>query len=279
MRDGADHGHRARVLALAQWEAQPGAVGLELTAHAVARAGHAAVFAPHPERGERAVEFQPEPGGVFLAAAEALRGQLAFHHAVTHQLHLAADHHVAVVGLGHVDQHMAGVGAGREGVALGGGAGERGGFGVDAAVIGQAHLVVAGLAHFAVVGVARGIALLVEGLGVAGIEIAAGADAAGYRQDRDLAALLPAAGPGQERMPEAADAGVVVAPAGVMRTDRADLDQAERRRRAGKGIAVVLAADEGVDLRRVLRGQRAGESDTKQAQAGGGAAPPGAGSG
>ena len=273
MRDGADHGHRTRALVFAQREAEPGAVGFEFAAHAVTRAGHTALFAPDAMRGERAIEFQPEPGGVFVAAAETLRGQFALDHAVADDLHLAADHHMAVVGLRHVDQHMAGVGARREGVALGRGACQRAGFGVDAAVIGEPHLVIAGLADFAIVRVARGIAFLVEGLGIVGVEVAAGADAAGHRQHRDLAALLPAAGAGQERMAEAANAGVVIAPAGVVRADRADLDQAEWRRGARIGIAVVLAADEGVDLRRVLRGQRAGHGHAKQAQTDRGAAP------
>ncbi len=266
MRDGADHGHRARVLALAQRKAEPGAIGFEFAAHAVTRAGHAAVFAPHPVRGERAIEFQPEPGGVFVAATETLRDQFAFHHTVADQLHLAADHHVAVVGLGHVDQQVAGVGARREGVALGRGAGERSGFGVDAAVIGEPHLVITGLAHFAGMRVARCIAFLVEGLGVGGVEIPARADAAGHRQDRYLPALFPATGAGQKRMPEATNSGVVVAPAGVVRADRADLDQAERSGRAGIRIAVVLAADEGVDLRRVLRGQRRRNRHAEQAK-------------
>ncbi|KOR40565.1 hypothetical protein ADT25_18900 [Xanthomonas oryzae] len=76
----------------AQREAEPGAVGFEFATHAVVRARHAAVFAPDAVGGERAVEFQPEPGGVFVAAAEALRGQFALDHAVADDLHLTADH-------------------------------------------------------------------------------------------------------------------------------------------------------------------------------------------
>jgi len=155
---------------------------------------------------------------------------------------------MALVGLAHVDQHVAGTGVGREGVALGGGAGARGGFGINAAVAGQTHLVVAGLADFAFVGVTGGVGLVVEALGVVGIEIPARADGAGHRQYGDLAALLPAAGAGQEGMAETADLRIVVAPAGIVFTDRADLDQAERGRGARERIAVILAADEGVDL-------------------------------
>ncbi|MCW0459549.1 hypothetical protein NB717_000617 [Xanthomonas sacchari] len=244
VRDRRDGGDRA---ALAQVEGEPRAAGLALALHAMPRARHAAGLAPGAERLEWAIELQAEPGGVLVAAAEALRHQLAFHHAVADHGQGAAGDRVAGVGLADVDQHVA-LARGAEGVALGRGAGQRGGFGIDAAVIGQPHLVVAGLAALAVVLVARAIAGVVERLRVARIEIAARTDAPGHRQHRDLAALLPTAGTGQEGMAEAADLRIVVAPAGVVRADRADLDHAERSGRTGEGVAVVLAADEGVDL-------------------------------
>jgi len=203
---------------------------------------------PGAECLERTVELDPEPSGVLVAAAEALGDQLALDHAVADHIDHAADDRMAFVGLADVDQHMAGAGVSREGIALGGGAGARGGLGVDAAVAGQAHLVVARLADFTFVGVAGGVGLVVEALGVVGVEVATRTDRARHRQYRNLPALLPAAGTGQERMAESPDLGVVVAPAGVVFADRADLDQAERGRCAREGIAVILAADEGVDL-------------------------------
>ena len=241
--DRADRGDR---LALARVEAQPGAVELGLAFHAVTRARQAAGLAPGAERLERTIELDAEPGGVLVATAEAAGDQLAFHHAIAHHVDGAADHRMALVGLRHVDQHVAFVGASGEGVALGRRAGQRGRLGVDAAVIEQAHLVIARLPHFTVVAVAGGVGLVVETLGILGVEVAARPDRAGDRQDRDLAALLPATGAGQERMAEAADLGIVVTPARVVLTDGADLDQAEWRRSAREGIAVVLAADEGV---------------------------------
>ncbi len=245
VRDGAYGGHRA---ALGGVETQPGPARLLLAFHAMARAGQTTGLAPGAEGLERAVELDPEPGGVLVAAAEALGDQLAFHHAVADHVDDAADDRMALVGLAHVDQHMAFGPVSREGVALGGGAGARGGLGVNAAVAGQPHLVIAGLTHFTLMGVAGRVGLVIEALGIVGIEVAARPDAAGHRQDRDLAALLPAPGPGQERMAEAADLRVVIAPAGVVLADRADLDQAEGGRGTREGVAVVLAADEGVDL-------------------------------
>ncbi|KAG1389051.1 hypothetical protein G6F60_013483 [Rhizopus arrhizus] len=179
---------------------------------------------------------------------------------------------MALVGLADIDQHMAVALALAEGIALGGGAGTCGGLGIDAAVAGQAHLVVAGLADLAVVAIGRGVGLVVELLGVGGIEIATGADRAGHRQHRHLAALFPAAGAGDERMAEAADLVIVIAPARIMTADRADLNQAERCGRAREGVAVVLAADEGIDLtlqrrRRGLQQHRRGRPGEQAGQA------------
>ncbi len=197
---------------------------------------------------ERAVELDAEPGGVLMAAAETLGDQLALDHAVADHIDHAADHRMALVGLADIDQHVAIATALAEGVALGCGARTRSGLGIDAAVAGQAHLVIAGLADLAVMGVGRGIGLVVELLGVAGIEIAARTDRARDRQHRHLAALFPAAGTGDEGVAEATDLLVVIAPTRIVAADRADLDQAERRRRARERVAVVLAADEGIDL-------------------------------
>src|SRR5690606_36115811 len=154
----------------------------------------------------------------------------------------------------------------------------RGGFHIDTAVVGQAHLVVAGLADFAIVAVGRGVLLVVETLGIGRIEIATRADRAGDRQHRYLTALLPATGAGNEGMPEATDLLVVIAPAGVMAADRADLDQTERGGCARERIAVILAADEGVDLalqrsggglQQRREGQRQQTGDTGNAATGG----------
>jgi hypothetical protein len=111
---------------------------------------------------------------------------------------------------------------------------------------------------------------VVELLGVAGIEIAARTDRARDRQHRHLAALLPATGAGDEGVAEAADLLVVIAPARIVAADRADLDQAERCRRAREGIAVVLAADEGVDLalQRCRRGLQQHRRRRQRKQAG-----------
>ncbi|MNV33586.1 hypothetical protein D3C71_1249570 [compost metagenome] len=105
---------------------------------------------------------------------------------------------------------------------------------------------------------------MIEALGIGGVEITARANAAGHRQHRHLTALLPAASAGNEGMPEATDLFVVVAPARVMAADGADLDQAERRRCTRVGIAVVLAADEGVDL--ALQRRRRGLQQRRERQ-------------
>ncbi|KAG1396950.1 hypothetical protein G6F59_013727 [Rhizopus arrhizus] len=225
VRDRTDCGHR---LALGQVEAEPGTIRLLLAFHAVARTRQATALAPGAMRLERAIELDAEPCGVLMATTEALGDQLALDHAVAHHINHAADHRMALVGLADIDQHMAVALALAEGIALGGGAGTCGGLGIDAAVAGQAHLVVAGLADLAVVAIGRGVGLVVELLGVGGIEIATGADRAGHRQHRHLAALFPAAGAGDERMAEAADLVIVIAPARIMTADRADLNQAER---------------------------------------------------
>ena len=245
MRDRADRRYR---LALGEVEAEPGTIRLLFAFHAVARTRQAAALAPGAMRLERAVELDAEPGGVLMAAAETLGHQLALDHAVADHIDHAADHRMALIGLANIDQHVALALALAEGVALGRGTCTRGGLGIDAAVAGQAHLVIAGLADLAVMRVRSGIGLVVEVLGVSSIEIAARTDAAGDRQDRHLPALLPATGARDEGVAETADLLVVVAPAGIVAADRADLDQAERCRCAGEGIAVVLAADEGVDL-------------------------------
>lgn len=66
-------------------------------------------------------------------------------------------------------------------------------------------------------------------------------------------------------MAEPADLRIVVAPAGVMLADRADLDQAERCRRAREGVAVILAADEGIDLA-LQRDRGGGLQDRREGQ-------------
>ena len=163
-----------------------------------------------------------------------------------------------LVGLTDVDQHMADLLVRSVGVTLRRGTGQRGRFDIDAVVIGEPDLVVAGLADLARVRVGRGIRLVVEGLGlrVVRVEIATGADAASDRQGRDLPALLPASRARHERVAKAADLGVVVAIAGVMLGDRADLDHPEWRGRAGKGVALVLGADERVHLQRRIGRRR-----------------------
>src|SRR5690606_21765492 len=179
-------------------------------------------------------------------------GDPAFHDAVADDLDRAADHRMALVRLADVHQHMSLPHAGGEGVALRRSAHARSGFGIDAAVVGQAHAVVAGLPDLALVGVARAVFALVEGLGVAGVEVATGSNPPRHRQHRHLPALLPAAGTGQEGMAEPPDLRIVVAPARIVRTDRTYLDLAERGGGAGEGVAIVLGADEGVHHGRAI---------------------------
>ncbi len=248
MRDRTGRSHAARA---GQVEAQPRTVGhIPLRAHAVAATRNTALAIPGTEGLERPVEFDAEPRGVLLAAAEAPGDQLAFHRAIADDVDYAADHFVLLVGLADVDQHVAGLFTGSEGVALRRGAGQRRGFDLDAVVVRQPDLVVASLANLARVRVGRGIRLVVEGLclRVACVESAARADAAGHGQGRDQSALLPATRAGHERMTEASDPRVVIAIAGVVPADRADLDHPERGGCTGEGVALLLGADEGVHL-------------------------------
>ena len=256
MRDRAGRGDAARA---AQLETQPRAVrDIPLRAHAMPASGNAALAIPGAEGLERTIELDAEPGGVLLAAAEALGDQLAFHRTVTDDLDHAAHDFMLLVGLTDVDQHMADLLVRSVGVTLRRGTGQRGRFDIDAVVIGEPDLVVAGLADLARVRVRGGVGLVVErpGLRIIGIEVATGTDAASDRQRGDLPALLPATGPRHERMTEPADLPVVVAIAGVMLGDRADLDHPEWRGRAGKGVALVLGADERVHLQRRIGRRR-----------------------
>src|SRR5688500_11769243 len=116
-----------------------------------------------------------------------------------------------------------------EGVALRCSAGKCGRFDIDSAVVDEPHLVVARLPYFAAMLVAGAVLRVVERLGIGGVEITLRRDAANDRKHRHLTTLLPATRAGQEGMAEAEDLLVVVAPACVMRADRADLDHAERR--------------------------------------------------
>src|SRR5687767_4171418 len=220
MGDRADGGYLA---ILAEVEAEPCAVVRVMFAfHGKPGARRATSLAPDAERLERPVEFHPEPRGIAAAAAEADRGHLPLHGAVADDMHLATDYPMPRIRLADVDQYVASARIDWEGVTLRRRSGERRRFGIDAAMIGQAHLVIACLSDLAFMRVPRPIALVIEALGIARIEIAARPDRAGHRQHRDLPTLLPAAGTGNEGVSEAEDLFVVVAPARVVGADRTD---------------------------------------------------------